>query len=108
MISKITVANQKINFRGTTILKQEGGSFLTKEIMDVSNRSRPGLIKTRLDGYSMVIVADVFEKEEREFLNHLKKLNIPYVNSTKHLDYRLYDYDQLKEMAKTLAKIGLI
>lgn len=108
MINKITAANSKTNFRGTTIIKKEGGEFLTKEIMDVSNRSRPGLLRTRLDGYSMVIVADVFKKEERKFLKHLDKLNIPYVNSTKHLDYRFYSVDQLKDMVKTIAKINLI
>ena len=108
MINKITAANRKTNFCGTTIIKQEGGSFLTKEIMDVSSSSRPGLINTRLDGYSMVIVADAFKKEERKFLKHLDGLNIPYVNSTKHLNYKLYDLPELKEMAKILAKTGLI
>ena len=108
MINKITSANQKINFRGTTIIKQEGGSFLTNEIMDATNMSRPGLLSTRLDGYSMVIVADVFKKEEKNFLKHLDELKIPYVNSSKHLDYRLYSFDQLKEMVKALEKIHFI
>ena len=70
--------------------------------------SRPGLINTRLDGYSMIIVADVFKKEEEKFLKHLDELNIPYVNSTKHLDYKLYSFDKLKALIKTIAKTGLI
>ena len=108
MINKITAANSKTNFRGTTILKKEGGEFLTKEIMDATSMSRPGLLNTRLDGYSMVIVADVFKKEESNFLKHLDEMGIPYVNSSKHLDYRLYSLPELKAMAKTLAKTGLI
>ena len=108
MINKITAANSKTYFGGTTILKKEGGEFLTKEIQDVTNSSRPGLINTRLDGYSMIVVADAFKKEERRFLKHLDELNIPYVNSTKHLNYKLYCLPELKEMAKPLAITGLI
>lgn len=109
MISSIKTNKPKTHFCGTTIIKAEGGSFLTKEIQKAADNSRPmGFINTRLDGYSMVVVADVFEKEEEKFLKELKEKNIEFINSTKVLNYKNYTFKELKKMVKTVAQIGLL
>ena len=86
MIRAINNLNAKPSFRGTTIVKKEGSDFLTKEIIKASDYSRPGAILPYINGYNLVIVSNVFEKEEQNFLKHLKSLNIDYVNSSKVLN----------------------
>lgn len=108
MINKINSNAQRRSFTGTTIVEQEGGAILTKEIMKAANNSTGGLINTRLDGYSIVIVADVFKKEENNFLSQLDKKGLTYINSSKVLNYKLYDFNQLKNIVKTIAKTGLL
>lgn len=109
MICKINSSNQNPHFCGTTIIKKEGGSFLTKEIQKAADCSRPmGFINTRLDGYSIVVVSDVFEKDEAIFLRELRERNLDYVNSTKILNYKNYTITELKKWVKIAAKAGLL
>lgn len=105
MINKIKSTNQNIKFKGTTIIKQEGGSILNKNIMNAVNSSSLGYTNTRLDGYSVVIVADVFKKEEQNFLKELDKKKLTYVNFTEVFNYKL---SSVKELIKTITKTGLI
>lgn len=108
MITRVNSTNTKINFGGTTIIKKEGGSFLNKEIIKAVHESTLGLCETRLNGYSLVVVSDVFNKEEANFLSSLREKNIPHVNFSKVFDRKTHSLEEIKEMIRTIAKTGLI
>jgi len=108
MIRVANTGNNKINFGGTTIIKKEGGSILTKEITDAVNKSRPGFLNTRLNGYSIISVADVFEKVERNFLKELTKKGLAYANFSKVVDHRTTTRDGLLKMIEGIKKTGLL
>ena len=103
----ITAIN-KNNFCGTTIVKKEGGDILTKEIMYAANNSTKGFSNTRMNGYSLFVVSDVFEKEEQNFLKSLRKQGIEYVNSTKILDWKNLSRDDLIKLIGNIAKTNLL
>ena len=104
----LKIANQKINFGGTTIIKGEGGSILNKEILKAVNYSTNGYSNTRLNGYSMIVVADVFEKEEAAFLKGLRKNKIPYVNFSNFFNYKTSSIEELMQIVNNVVKTGLI
>lgn len=108
MIKVMNINQKNINFCGTTVIKKEGGSFLTKEILDAVNRSTLGFSNTRLGGYSLIIVSDVFKKEEAKFLKELKKKKIDYFNLSKVLNVKSFDLKEIQELIKTLDKLKII
>lgn len=104
----ITKINNNINFKGTTIIKKEGGSVLTKEIVQASNESRPGYINTRLNGLSIISVSNVFEKEEKNYHKYLKEQGLDFIFSTKILNNKLHPLPELTKLATTLVKTKLL
>lgn len=108
MISSINCCNPKPHFCGTTIIKKEGGDFLTREIIEASNMSRPGFINTRLDGYSIVTVSNIFAKAENNFLKSLREKNIPHAYFSKVLNHKLFSIEELKQLIKKIAELNLI
>ena len=108
MIKAINAGNQKINFCGTTIINKEGGSILTGEILDAVNQSSTGYCNTRFNGYSIVVVSDIFKKEEKNFLKELSKKCIEYVHFSKVFDHKMCSLRDLVELAKDISKVGLL
>lgn len=102
----ISAINSKTHFTGTTIIKGEGSSILTREIHAAADNSRPGYINTRLDGFTVVAVADVFEKEEADFLKGLRGKRLKYANFSQSLDYN--SIADIKLLIKNLVKSGLL
>lgn len=107
MINKINSA-PKINFKGTTIIEKEGGDIITSEITEATNNSTRGLLNTRLNGYSMVVVEDVFEKEEQNYLKFLDKKGFKYKNFKKIIDYKYHTTKSLSELAKKAFQTGAL
>lgn len=101
-------AVDKSKFCGTTIIKKEGGDILDKEITKAVNHSTMGLSNTRMNGYSLVVVSDVFEKEEQNFLKSLRGKSIEYVNSTKVLNWKNLSRDNLIKLIENIAKANLL
>lgn len=107
MITKIQ-SNKAPNFSGTTIIKQEGGLILTKEIINAVDSSTHGFCTTRLGGYSLVVVSDVFKKEESNFLKSLKEKGFEYVNFSKIFNYKESSIKELLKLVENIKKIGLL
>lgn len=109
MISAINANNNKVNFRGTTIIKKE--DVLLDEKMDNAvNLSRPlGIHHTRLNGYTMVVVdSERFSEEEAKFLKGLRQKRIDYVNFTKTFDWKNLGFKGLTEMIEKVLKSGFL
>ncbi len=105
MISKINNTNFQPKFKGTTIIKGEGGKCLTSDILDAANKStRYGYTNTRMNGYSLIVVDKIFDEEEREFLGTLDKKGFKYIYSTEVIDYNDYTKNELFDIVKKIAK----
>lgn len=107
MISAITSNSNKVNFRGTTIFKNRGAAFLNKEIIDAANESRPGFCQT-IGDHTLLIVANVFKKQEDTFLKTLTKEGIDYNHSSKVLNYKNFSGVDLKLMIDNIVNLGLL
>lgn len=107
MINKINSAS-KTFFKGTTIIEKEGGEIYTKEIMDAVNHSTQGYSNSRLNGYSMIVVADVLEKEEKDYHKYLDKKGFKYKNFKEIVNYKFHTTTSLSELAKKAFKTGVL
>lgn len=107
MINKIN-SEHKTHFKGTTIIEKEGGEIYTKEIMDAVNHSTQGYSNSRLNGYSMIVVADVFEKEEKDYLKALNKKGFKYKNFKEIVNYKLHTTKSLSDLAKKAFQTGVL
>jgi hypothetical protein len=103
MIQKI---NNLQSFCGSIIVKGEGGDNLTLGIQRavMETRNPKGIASTRMDGYTLVVVADVFGKAENQYLKYLKKNGKQYVNISEILNYEAFSYKQLIKKVQTIAK----
>lgn len=108
MIKTISYAHKNINFKGTTIIKGEGGDVLTREIVNAADNSTNGFINTRLNGYSIIVVSDVFEKAEQNYLKYLKKRGLEYIHSTKVIDCKSKTMENLLKIVQNILKKGLL
>lgn len=108
MISAIGTNNNKINFHGTTIIKNKDGSHLDKEILDAADKLR-GIVQT-FDDYSIVIAGKMFKEKEKAFLKTLDAKDMDYNYSSKVLNYKskTFSIESVKKMIQKVVKLELL
>lgn len=107
MINKIN-STPKIDFKGTTIIEKEGDEVYTRDIEMAVSNSVNGYSNSRLNGYSMIVVADVFEKEEKDYLKYLDKKGFKYKNFKDIVNYKLHNINSLAALAKKAFTTGAL
>lgn len=109
MITAINSSNNKVNFRGTTIIKNKGTSLLNKEMMEAVNMSTLGYHNSCFDGYTLLVVSsERFANEEANFLKKLRTKSIPYVNFSKTLDWKRLSWEDILEFINKVKESGLL
>lgn len=109
MISAINPSNNKVNFGGTTIIKQAGYK-LSQDMRFAVDMSTLGLYDKNIHNCTVVILSsEAYAEKEARFLKELREKQIDYVNSTKAFDWKkLGSFNDLAEMVKTALKSRLL
>lgn len=109
MISAINPINNKVNFLGTTIYKNNSTIILNKEMVEAVNMSTMGYHSSGFNGYTLVVVAgERFSDVEAKFLKRLRTKSIPYVNFSKTLDWKRLSWEDILEFINKVKKSGLL